>query len=187
MSKMWSSSILLVTWTCCVVLRAFRLGTYDDSVVFHPELLDHCVTRLYHCVYMCVCVYFNPVHVLVYLCHLNVWMCVWSLHFVVLYWCVCMHVFLGVPVFSLLPSQAGHDSRPTDPEQPRQDLFHPLPACLLQPGQKELHTGVRIAPTFFKNNYSVSFLWTSVVHGGDFTSNIRETWMTEKASWTDWI
>lgn len=56
------------------------------------------------------------------------------------------HVYVCVCVFPLLPSQAGHDSWPTAAEQPSQDLFLTLLACLLQPGQKELHAGVRMRP-----------------------------------------
>lgn len=57
--------------------------------------------------------------------------------------CVCT-ACIHMCVFTFPPMQAGHDSRPTAPEQPNQDLFLPLPTGLLQPGQKELHSGVRM-------------------------------------------
>lgn len=52
---------------------------------------------------------------------------------------VCVHVFA--------PPQAGPDSWPKGPQQPSQDLFLPLPASLLQPGEEELHSGVRNTPS----------------------------------------
>lgn len=87
---------------------------------------------------MCVCMYAYLIHAWVYTYE---YVC---LSFCILF--VCMNIMCMNMCTCVFPSQAGHDSRPTAAEQPSQDLFLTLLACLLQPGQKELHTGVRMQP-----------------------------------------
>lgn len=118
----------------------------------HQEPADQ-VGRTLYCK-RSACVYAFLIHAWVYL----------MLFFSFCSLCFCMFV----PVFASL--QAGHDSRPTAPEQPSQGLFLPLPVCLLQPGEEELHPGVRIPPTYSIYPPTLSF----TCHMGSVHSSVAQ-------------
>lgn len=137
MSRMSLSSTLPVTWTCCVASRACRPGRTNG--IHYTSLSCQAITLHSHWFLSCACSRLNLCMATSALLCFSLHLWLWVFARAPLSICVC-------PCMFRLLSQAGHDCRPTEPEQPNQDLFLPIPACLLQPGQKELRPGVRIPP-----------------------------------------